>query len=525
MNNNNLHVLDFVLYGFHGKEDGKREKDSLYLQETVETGVEDGLATSCKVTSLEEDEDEFYDSVDRVVVNELGRETVSSLKFSGENVKQVEDFVAGTLNTTRSLKIQDVAIEDEIEDHEIPEIIDESPLTDPEERGLDNYASEGEAGGFSDDSNSRDRMEVREKGHKQRAKSANKKRRKSGDRKGHGSKAGGGTHHMTCEKLQKVKDTVEKAIRDHKTFTVQGSFPTIREAMKQRGWVEKEMHRYRLNPLDDSTYTVPFYASLTDLRNTESMLVARLLRSTKVDFLWTMRSEPIDWQDVHKKQLINRFPRAYFTTKVGLCAYLQNMHWFCENGVSHILFPRCYNVCHPEEMTAFIDDFRLTACLGLLKWLISKYEKDGETSIKSIEGKVPFTAVEFAIQRCNEYIGIQSHDDIDKFDNLSIWDHQWDQFLTWYYLAVHQDFLLMDCRRPAVRELYESAKKTLHDIRKFWPQLDLDGMGNIWIVKPGAKSRGRGIQLTNKLDKVMEKVNPATMKECRYVVQKYIGQC
>ncbi|KAJ9596402.1 hypothetical protein L9F63_012565, partial [Diploptera punctata] len=121
--------------------------------------------------------------------------------------------------------------------------------------------------------------------------------------------------------------------------------------------------------------------------NTESTLTARLLRNVKVDFLWTMRSEPIDWQDVPKKQLINRFPRAYFTTKVGLCAYLQNMHWFCENGVSHVLFPRCYNVCHPEEMTAFTDDFRITACLGLLKWLVEKYEKTGEESIKSVEGK------------------------------------------------------------------------------------------------------------------------------------------
>lgn len=64
------------------------------------------------------------------------------------------------------------------------------------------------------------------------------------------------------------------------------------------------------------------------------------------------------------------------------------MHWFCENDVSHISFPRCYNVCHPDELTAFTHDFRLTACLGLLKWLVSKYEKQGGTSLKSMEGKV-----------------------------------------------------------------------------------------------------------------------------------------
>jgi hypothetical protein len=45
-------------------------------------------------------------------------------------------------------------------------------------------------------------------------------------------------------------------------------------------------------------------------------------------------------------------------------------------------------VCHPDELTAFTHDFRLTACLGLLKWLVSKYEKQGGTSLKSLEGKV-----------------------------------------------------------------------------------------------------------------------------------------
>ena len=75
-----------------------------------------------------------------------------------------------------------------------------------------------------------------------------------------------------------------------------------------------------------------------------------------------------------------------------------------------------------------------------------------------------------------------------------------------------------------LQELYESAKKVLHDIREYWPQIDLDGTNNIWIVKPGAKSRGRGIQLTNKLEKVMDKINPAAIKESRYVVQKYIGK-
>lgn len=53
----------------------------------------------------------------------------------------------------------------------------------------------------------------------------------------------------------------------------------------------------------------------------------------------------------------------------------------------------------------------------------------------------------------------------------------------------------------------------------------MDGSLNIWILKPGNKSRGRGIVLMNKLDDILAKVNPTNKTtDTRFVVQKYIGQ-
>lgn len=60
-------------------------------------------------------------------------------------------------------------------------------------------------------------------------------------------------------------------------------------------------------------------------------------------------------------------------------------------------------------------------------------------------------------------------------------------------------------------------------IEPHWPQLYLDGVTNLWIVKPGAKSRGRGIQVMRKLEDILSRLGTFHNNDSRYVVQKYIG--
>lgn len=80
---------------------------------------------------------------------------------------------------------------------------------------------------------------------------------------------------------------------------------------------------------------------------------------------------------------------------------------------------------------------------------------------------------------------------------------------------------------------YETAKKSLTKIAQFWPQHHLDGGNNLtffkafpflsyfpfgivynmWICKPGARSRGKGIVIMNSLEKIMDLLNHGNARE------------
>lgn len=58
---------------------------------------------------------------------------------------------------------------------------------------------------------------------------------------------------------------------------------------------------------------------------------------------------------------------------------------------------------------------------------------------------------------------------------------------------------------------------------KYRTQSRIDGIYNIWILKPGDNSLGRGIILKNSLVDILTKINQAAKESTQYVIQKYIG--
>lgn len=166
----------------------------------------------------------------------------------------------------------------------------------------------------------------------------------------------------------------------------------------------------------------------------------------------------------------------------------------------------------------FVDDFRMTSCIGMLKWFSEKYNSKEKFSVQAHDGKVPFSAIQFAMIRCQEFVDRQKHNDIDK-ELPTVFDYEWDEFLKQFYQLAHYNGMLVYNKDYLLTSTYATIKSILKEVETHWPEYGLDGRRNIWIVKPGNKCRGRGIQLVKNLDDVEKLMN---LKQ-KYVVQKYIG--
>lgn len=169
------------------------------------------------------------------------------------------------------------------------------------------------------------------------------------------------------ERLKAAKAHAEKAVKMHKVFSVQGPYPVIRAALRARGWVEQRAQRSSCHAR--RRLTDKGRANLTDTGDDDKDnveeeqdsgfydLMSRLVQNETVDFYWTNRRDAINLNSLQKKQIINHFAEAEsFSTKVGLCVNLRNLHWF-DSADPDTFFPRCYRLGAQDEKHDFIGQF------------------------------------------------------------------------------------------------------------------------------------------------------------------------
>ncbi|NXJ51133.1 TTLL3 monoglycylase, partial [Spizaetus tyrannus] len=307
--------------------------------------------------------------------------------------------------------------------------------------------------------------------------------------------------------------------QEKKIFTVQGPYPVIRRLLRARGWVEKKLpgagrvgsrpeqhHGNQEKQLQEEEEEGGDGA--------EQGGASRLVRDQVPYFIWTNRHGAIDRRLLRQDQVVNHYARVgAFTTKEGLCLNLRNLPWF-DQADPDAFFPRCYRLGAADERQAFIEDFHLTAARSLLKVAL---ERAGDTPAgteqppKSSKGPgecqvpgshvphpMPSTAgpgsplppqlVEEALQVCGQHLGSLGHQDIDGDPpSPCMTGASWDRFRQDYYRVVHEGagLVLSGAQQEQCRALLRHLAGRL-------PQLGMEGDRNVWILKPGAKSRGRG---------------------------------
>ncbi|KAM9813855.1 tubulin monoglycylase TTLL3 [Neosynchiropus ocellatus] len=344
------------------------------------------------------------------------------------------------------------------------------------------------------------------------------------------------------DQLKTAKALVEKAVKKKKVFSVQGPYPVIRAALRARGWVERRLPRSGLRPRhchsdrqqDSDDGDDPVAQGLCEGEKVENLddmyeLMSRLVRNERTYFYWTTRQDFMEHRSLRSDQATNHFAHSgTFTTKVGLCVNLRNLQWF-DTVDPDTFFPRCYKLGAADERHAFIDDFRRTACSSLLTYVVetSKRSRDA-TQVQQHKHRkstshvvVGLEVIRKALEVCEEYLDNLEHRDIDRTVETtpSMEEPAWAKLLHSYYKIVHKGALIQGSL-----SLVGRCQSMLDRLQEVSPQLDTDGVSNIWIIKPGALSRGRGIMCMNHLEEILTLVDSdrALMKESKWVVQKYI---
>ncbi|EGI65850.1 Tubulin glycylase 3B [Acromyrmex echinatior] len=299
-----------------------------------------------------------------------------------------------------------------------------------------------------------------------------------------------------------------KAVDEHKCYVICGTFPVLKKPLTDRGWIDKKAIRKMIS-ISPNTYE-------DGLQQLEKLL------RIPADFIWHTNKRPSIRTD--DKAIVNKFAGSYFTSKIDMCNNLEKAYWFYETGVSNIQFPRCYNFYQSAQMEEFVQDYYITACFGILKWFMLLTNLVGPKNTWSPNGTIPINAISFALERCEEYIRfIQIHEDIDR-DCRYTPPSAWDQFLDWHHDILYKRGILKETDEVDINELVASVHEIVKTMIKYRPQSTIDGIRNIWILKPGDDSLGRGIVLKNSLVDIIAKVNQAAKENIEDILIRFASK-
>lgn len=128
--------------------------------------------------------------------------------------------------------------------------------------------------------------------------------------------------------------------------------------------------------------------------------------------------------------------------QLGMARSLADAYWLHEENVSSVLYPRSYSPS--TDRRAFLEDFRLTAAAGLLKWFVCGMNAAEKILVSDMatggRRAISIARLEFALERCRKFISDATHEDLDADEGEQRQqpsDEEWELFLDDFTAALH----------------------------------------------------------------------------------------
>jgi len=340
--------------------------------------------------------------------------------------------------------------------------------------------------------------------------------------------------YANLEKITTAKTVAEQAVKDRKVFRLDGGHRYVRQALKARGWVEKftpKTKRFatgeRAAADDDDQGDEPGDKNVAAHLPIDDFdqLVSRALKDHEPDLQFVPHHR-VDFNNVRSDILINHFPKANFVTKTGLTACLRDLSWVSDRH-SEDIYPRCYILGDAEDNEAFRDAFRRCAVTSFLKnckeQIVANLDENDPT-LKTVDAEW----IAFALEMFNKHYnwGSSGRSTCSTIMRQASLDFecaedkkQWNLFINIFYNVAYKGHVVIGLR--IYEQLINDAIKQYEENN---PQSYIEGSQNLWIIKPGAMSRGRGIGLYNNLKQIIDLLGPdlSVIANNKWVAQKYI---
>lgn len=295
-----------------------------------------------------------------------------------------------------------------------------------------------------------------------------------------------------------------------KRFFVNAGYGDFGKALKRRGWVESK-DRF------DRSVNIKFTLSSQESCSSDPSTITNHCRgegcmTCKTLLIDTLKNAQEFW--------------ASWLTNPKTGESSMRISGYDQAGVD-AFFPRQYIISNSDDQQALYEDMLFTQCESHLKQFIKAYEK--ESGFVNAKGTCVIEKLVVCSNMILRKVNMKKMDDVLKehkkhkdavVHGLSIskdeqaaithasYPDSYIKFLQkedWYIkmynnVAAHfkKDKSLkskVEKQQSLWRNIYSFCKELVQDLQMNYPQTDLNGSNNLWIVKPGGLSRGRKIKL------------------------------